>query len=123
MLNPNPTFIKADVPEIKDETVLQWYMKIMFRDFYDTMIETDTNKLALNLEKKQIDDAYNDGYNLGYNKKNEEILFLIKKYHYIINEHIELQKQTPLSNAAQHQLFDQNINLFNGMIIELEKLL
>jgi hypothetical protein len=41
---------------------------------------------------------------------------LIEKYEKAKQSQIDLKKETPLTYAAQHQLLDQNIHLFEGMI-------
>lgn len=44
---------------------------------------------------------------------------LIEKYARAKQSQQELKTKTPLTNAPQHQLLDQNINLFDGIIADL----
>lgn len=47
---------------------------------------------------------------------------LILKYKKAKQSQVDLKQQTPLTNAAQHQLLDQNIHLFNGILNDLRAL-
>lgn len=47
---------------------------------------------------------------------------LILKYEKAKQSQIDLKQQTPLNNAVQHQLLDQNIHIFDGIINDLRAL-
>ena len=47
---------------------------------------------------------------------------LILKYEKAKQSQIDIKQQTPLTNAVQHQLLDQNIHLFDGILDDLRAL-
>lgn len=47
---------------------------------------------------------------------------LILKYEKAKQSQIDLKQQTALTNAVQHQLLDQNIHLFDGVLNDLRAL-
>jgi hypothetical protein len=51
----------------------------------------------------------------------DPIDILISKYNNAKRQQEDLKKETPLIYAAQHQLLDQNINIFNEIIEDLQK--
>lgn len=53
----------------------------------------------------------------------DPIDLLISKYEKIKEDQITLQKTIPLSNAVFHQLLDQNIHIFEGIIKDLNNLI
>jgi len=56
------------------------------------------------------------------NQINYQINLLIEKYINIKNTQIDFKNKTSLTHAAQHQLLDQNIHLFEGIIKDLKQL-
>lgn len=53
----------------------------------------------------------------------DPIEILISKYENAKRQQEDLQKEVPLTNAVQHQLLDQNIHIFNGIVEDLRRLL
>lgn len=44
------------------------------------------------------------------------------KYLKARDQQIELKRETPLNNAVQHQLLDQNIHIFDGVLKDLKSI-
>lgn len=52
----------------------------------------------------------------------DPIDILISKYEKAKRQQEDLRIITPLSNAVQHQLLDQNIHIFDGIVSDLHRL-